>query len=146
MQIATGSFSIFPIAATLVRSHGRATPARVRVLEVLLDSPRALTHAEVESAIDSADCPDRVTLYRVLDWLVSKGLAHKISGEDRAWRFNAADRQSHGHAHFHCTRCGQVFCLNELQPTLALNLPPGYRYEKAELTVQGLCPRCNTPD
>lgn len=131
-----------PSALTLIQPHGRTTPARVHVLEVLLAAPHALTHTEVEARLGK-DCPDRVTLYRVLDWLVTNGLAHKIAGEDRAWRFNAVDRANHGHAHFHCTRCGQVFCLSELQPAFAFNLPPGYQYQKAELTIQGLCPRCS---
>ncbi len=131
-------------AETLIQPLGRATPARVQVLEALLASPRALTHAEIEARLNAADCPDRVTLYRVLDWLVSQGLAHKIAGDDRAWRFNAVDRANHGHAHFHCTRCGQVYCLNELQPAFAFNLPPGYQYQKAELSIQGLCPKCST--
>lgn len=131
------------IAESLIQPHGRATPARVRVLDILLAAPHALSHAEVEARLDAPDSPDRVTLYRVLDWLVSQGLAHKIAGDDRAWRFNAVARENHGHAHFHCNRCGQVFCLSELQPAFAFNLPPGYLYQKAELTIQGLCPRCN---
>lgn len=130
-------------AEALIRSHGRATPARVSVLDVLLAAPHALSHAELEAHLDGDPGPDRVTLYRVLDWLVSQGLAHKIAGDDRAWRFNAVARENHGHAHFHCTRCGQVFCLSELQPAFAFNLPPGYLYQKAELSIQGLCPSCN---
>lgn len=128
---------------TLVQSHGRATPARVRVLEVLLAAPHALSHAEIEARLEAGYCPDRVTLYRVLDWLVSQGLAHKVAGDDRAWRFNAVDRENHSHAHFHCSRCGQVFCLSELQPAFAFNLPPGYQYQKADLSIQGLCPSCS---
>jgi Fur family ferric uptake transcriptional regulator len=130
-------------AETLIQPLGRATPARVQVLEALLAAPHALSHAEVEARLDPRACPDRVTLYRVLDWLVSQGLAHKIAGEDRVWRFNAVGRADHGHAHFHCMRCGQVFCLSELQPAFAFNLPPGYRYQKAELSIQGLCPQCS---
>jgi Fur family ferric uptake transcriptional regulator len=129
-------------AEALIQPHGRATPARVHVLEVLLAARHALTHAEVEARLEAGRCPDRVTLYRVLDWLVSKGLAHKVAGDDRAWRYNAVDRGNHGHAHFHCRRCGQVFCLSELQPAFAINLPPGYQYESAELSIQGVCPRC----
>jgi Fur family ferric uptake transcriptional regulator len=130
-------------AEALIRPHGRATPARLQVLEVLLAAPHALTHAEVEACLAAPDSPDRVTLYRVLDWLVSNGLAHKVAGDDRVWRFNAVARESHGHAHFHCSRCGQVYCLSELQPAFMLSLPPGYRFEKAELNIQGLCPSCN---
>lgn len=132
------------LAESLIRPHGRATPARLRVLDALLAAPHALSHAELEASLgDDAERPDRVTLYRVLDWLVANGLAHKIAGEDRVWRFNAATRQDHGHAHFHCTACGQVYCLSDLQPAVAVNLPPGYRFQGAELTIQGLCPRCS---
>ncbi|TCJ15499.1 transcriptional repressor [Parasulfuritortus cantonensis] len=130
-------------AELLIRPHGRATPARRRVLEVLLGAAHAMSHAEIEAELETDVCPDRVTLYRVLDWLVSKRLAHKIAGDDRAWRFNAVAADGHGHAHFHCTRCGQVYCLSELQPAFAFSLPPGYRFDSAELTIQGLCPRCS---
>lgn len=131
------------LATSLVQSRGRATPARVRVLEALLATPHALSHAEIEASLGAGVCPDRVTLYRVLDWLVSNGLAHKIAGDDRVWRFNAVAPDNHGHAHFHCSRCGQVYCLSELQPAFAFSLPPGFRYEKAELSIQGLCPNCS---
>lgn len=131
------------LATTLIQPHGRATPARVRVLETLLAAPHALSHAEVEASLGSELCPDRVTLYRVLDWLVGKGLAHKVAGEDRSWRFNAVAQEGHGHAHFQCTRCGQIYCLSDLQPAFAFTLPAGFLYQRAELTIQGLCPGCN---
>ena len=125
---------------------GRATPARERVLDILLTTPSALSHQEIEAAarVRGLDF-DRVTLYRVLDWLVTQGLAHKIEGRDRVWRFNAVQvtETEHGHAHFHCTRCGKVFCLEQMQPSFALTLPAGFRFEKAELTLQGLCPSCS---
>lgn len=132
-------------ANEILRNAGeRATPAREIVLDILLDAPRALTHQEIEqSAREACLAADRVTLYRVLDWLVARRYAHRIAGEDRVWRFNAAGPEAHGHAHFHCTACGQVFCLNDLQPALGFNLPKGFRFEGAELTIQGLCPTCS---
>ena len=123
----------------------RGTPAREQVLAILLAATRALSHQEVEAAAHEHGLEfDRVTLYRVLDWLVTQGLAHKIEGRDRVWRFNAVTvtETEHGHAHFHCTRCGKVFCLEQMQPSFAVSLPTGFRFEKAELTVQGLCPGC----
>ncbi|NWG87755.1 MAG: transcriptional repressor [Hydrogenophilaceae bacterium] len=131
------------LAATLIQAHGRVTPARTRVLAALMAAPSALSHADLEDRLSREGALDRVTLYRVLDWLVSRGLAHKIASDDRVWRFNAVDRDNHGHAHFHCTRCGQVFCLDQLHPTFALSLPPGYVFHKAELNLQGLCPGCS---
>jgi Fur family ferric uptake transcriptional regulator len=132
-------------AHEMLRNVGeRATPARETVLDVLLDAPCALTHQEIEQyARERGLAADRVTVYRVLDWLVARRYAHRIAGEDRVWRFNAAGPEAHGHAHFRCTACGQVFCLNDLQPGLGFNLPKGFQFERAELTIQGLCPDCS---
>jgi Fur family ferric uptake transcriptional regulator len=121
----------------------RATPARAMVLSVLLASERPLSHLELEKKLQKqGKTCDRVTLYRVLDWLVSRGLAHKVPGEDRVWRFNAVSYPPHSHAHFQCRHCGQVYCLEDVRPVFALSLPPGFQYEHADLRVQGTCPTC----
>ena len=133
-----------PARNRLLDVGARTTPAREQVLDILLAATRALSHQEIESAArEQGSNFDRVTLYRVLDWLVTQGLAHKIEGQDRLWRFNAVLATEHGHAHFHCTRCGQVFCLEQMQPSFALTLPAGFQFEKAELTIQGICPGCS---
>lgn len=123
----------------------RATPTRLAVLEALLAADRALSHHELEEALRkrSRRC-DRVTLYRVLEWLVGRGLVHKIAAEDRVWRFNAAGPEPHPHAHFQCTRCKRIYCLEELPPAFAFKLPPGFRYEHADLKLQGACADCRT--
>jgi Fur family transcriptional regulator, ferric uptake regulator len=132
-------------ARELLRAaHGRVTPARLGVLQVLLASPAALSHYEIEDALQRSNLNvDRVTLYRVLDWLVEHELAHRIAAADRAWRFNATDRGSNGdHAHFHCTVCGQIVCLKSRPPADAVNLPRGYLPERTDITIRGRCPRC----
>ena len=55
---------------------------------------------------------DRVTLYRVLEWLVDNGLAHRVTDAQRVFRFSAADDTAKGHAshaHFRCEVCARVF-------------------------------------
>lgn len=138
----TGSVSTHPDALERLRNVGeRGTPARVAVLDILFATQVALTHQEVELAARQRGVRvDRVTLYRVLDWLVARGLAHKIEGRDRIWRFNAVVRKEH--VHFHCTACGRVYCLDLPLPPARPQLPDGFRFEKAEWTLQGLCPDC----
>ncbi|EIJ33621.1 Fur family transcriptional regulator [Thiothrix nivea] len=127
----------------LQQAQGRATPARVGVLGILLNANAALSHQEIEQTVHQQGLSvDRVTLYRALDWLVEQGLAHKIAGADRTWRYNAQAGTPHQHAHFHCKQCEQVFCLETLQPTLLFALPEGYRIDEVELNLQGLCPNC----
>lgn len=132
-----------PSAVSLIQATGqRATPARIAVLDMLLSAEHALTHQEIEKALEQQNHKvDRVTLYRVLEWALSHGLAHKVTGDDRVWRFNAA--LSSDHAHFNCTHCGQIYCLENLTPAVALTLPKGYELQHADVAVQGICPRCS---
>ena len=132
-------------ALTMIQDQGsRATAARVSVLNVLLSANYALTHGEIEQALGVKDGEiEKVTLYRVLEWLVEQELAHRIVGADRVWRFNAQRHPVPQHAHFNCNDCGKVFCLENLNPVFAVTLPRGFRLEKAEVALQGLCPGCS---
>lgn len=130
-------------AAALLRNLGaRATPARIRVLEVLRHAARALSHHEIESLLGDAQI-DRVTLYRVLEWLAANGLAHKTTDGARVFRFSAAGTQAphQQHAHFHCDQCGRVFCLDAVHPVRP-RLPRGFRSSQVELSVRGACAAC----
>ncbi len=131
-------------AETLIRGTGaRLTQPRVEVLATLLAAEHALSHHELEQRIDRSFDIDRVTIYRVLDWLTAQGLAHRIAGDDRVRRFNAAGHAHEGaHAHFECKRCGTVLCLDEFSAAPAVRLPRGFRPQHYELTVKGLCAGC----
>ena len=128
-----------------IRACGaRLTAPRAAVLAVLLGSETALTHHEVEDALRASLPVDRVTVYRVLDWLVALGPAHRIPGEDRTWRFRASRDAAHGpHAHFTCSSCGKTVCLEDVAAPPSVKLPRGFVPQKVELTVQGLCAACH---
>lgn len=133
----------------------RVTPARIKVLVALLNAPSALTHQELLALLVGTD---RVTLYRALDSLIGCGLAHKISGDDRAFRYGAGAMAEHHddahyrHGHFKCTGCGKVFCLqttgkkrallDRMQATLEGALSPGFQSHNVELTIKGWCAEC----
>ena len=126
-----------------LRSTGeRVTASREQVLAALMAAERALTHHELEAAIGPAPL-DRVTLYRVLDWLVTQRLAHRMSGVDRVWRYSIADKAHESHAHFQCGQCGKVLCLEDVTTgRLPVRVPKGYQAEGVELTVTGHCAEC----
>ena len=144
--------SIVERARERVRGTGaRVTGPRVRVLATLMRTDEALSHAELQSrlaAAEEADLLDRVTLYRVLEWLTETGLVHRVSGPDRVWRFSShggghAARAHHGH--FKCRSCERMFCMKEsgsLARTVRAMLPSGFEGDEVELTVVGLCPAC----
>ncbi len=133
-------------AEAAIRATGqRLTRPRVAVLACLMAGERAATHLEIASRLPVNQGVDRVTVYRVLEWLVEQGIAHRIAGDDRVWRFMMSannDARAHGqHAHFTCESCGQTFCLGEV-PRVAVKLPRGFRSSEIDLTVRGQCAHC----
>ncbi len=88
----------------LLRSRKlRATPKRIRLLEVLhrLERPLAVEtlHAQVKGM-------DLVTVYRTMQAFVRAGLVREVRFKDAVVRYEFA----HGHHHHHlvCTGCGVV--------------------------------------
>ncbi|SKA72460.1 Fur family transcriptional regulator, ferric uptake regulator [Thiothrix eikelboomii] len=127
----------------LGQTTGRSTPIRLAVLGILLAAKTALNQQEIEQqATRQGLTADRVTLYRTLDWLVEQGVAHRIASNDRTWRYKAQANLATPHAHFQCKHCGQLFCLEHLQPALLVSLPQGYQLDAIELKLQGTCPNC----
>jgi len=123
------------------RTGARATPARIRVLRLLRAAPAALTHGEIEQAL-GALAIDRVTLYRVLDWLAASGLVHKNTDAGRVFRFSAAAAGDHmTHIHFRCEACGGVFCLDAAPPA-APPLPQGFSLSRLDFDLRGRCAHC----
>lgn len=135
--------SLIDRAEAMIRATGaRVTHARAAVLAALLAAEHALTHHEVERLVSRARAIDRVTVYRVLEWLTAHGLAHKIAGGDRVWRFGAAGQEHAQHVHFECNRCGTLVCLDKLGPKPRIRLPSGFHMQYVELLVKGLCADC----
>lgn len=129
-------------------SGGRNTEARRNVLACLIAANRALSHAEIEAQLAATDL-DRVTLYRVLDWLVEHALAHRVGtvgSHERAMRFAFTHPEKPAaHAHFQCTQCGSTICLEDVTAP-ALNVPSGVELQGIELSAFGRCAACKSAD
>jgi Fur family ferric uptake transcriptional regulator len=133
--------SVDAVAEQIRRTGARTTPARIRVLRLLRAAPAALTHNEIEAALGALTI-DRVTLYRVLDWLVESGLAHKNTDAHRVYRFSAAAAGEHQtHMHFRCEDCGGVFCLDAAPPATP-SLPAGFSLSRMDFDLRGRCAGC----
>lgn len=132
------------VAETLVRATGdRVTTARVHVLRVLLEAGRALSHHQVEQRVVGEMPIDRVTIYRVLQWLTTRLLAHKIVGDDRVWRFHApAQQRDANQAHFNCVGCGEIVGLQHHITPSAFKVPRGFAARSLEVVVRGHCATC----
>lgn len=131
-------------AEQLLLARGqRATPVRNAVLNVLLEAGNALAHPEILERLQPVGTFDRVTVYRVLEWLVTQGMAHKVAGAGRAWRFQATRSETtHRHAHFQCHRCGKILCLPDVRLPTPKQVPETFSIDTIELNIKGVCADC----
>jgi len=129
----------------LKRKGLRRTAARERILQLLTDAGRPLSHQDILKR-KGAESFDRVTVYRTLDTLQDSGLLQRIQGTDGVWRFCRHKSESTGkcagnHIHFLCSRCDQMSCLPE-QPLPWVAAPAGATIHSKQLVVHGHCAAC----
>lgn len=126
----------------LLQRGATATPTRVRVLQLLLAADAAMSHQALQQAATASGLAfDKVTLYRVLEWLVGQGLVHSVTGADRVRRFSPMLAHA-SHAHFECDVCRRLFCLHSSVTVAAPDVPEGFRPERTDVTVHGSCADC----
>lgn len=123
----------------------RLTPVRRRVLELLLESHRAMGAYEVLDRLAKEGFGNQPPVaYRALDFLVEQGLAHRVA------RLNAFAACMHpGEAHapvfLICRACGRV-AEAEAAPVAAsvaaAAAAQGFRTERLTVEALGLCPAC----
>lgn len=123
-----------------------STDNRLRVLEVVGNNTYPLSAADIYQTLERTCSINRVTVYRILDLLVSHDLVDRISTGGRAFYYGMAPNENHRpHPHFYCTRCGQMDCLtpeslNVDSHTLRKTFPG--RIDKVEIRVDGICKNC----
>ena len=123
----------------------RTTASKTAILKLIQSSVVALSHAEIQKTLDGL-C-DRVTIYRVLDRLMSDDLIHKIAMLDGTIKYAACRHVQcetksdlHQHAHFSCRKCTKVTCIVDVNPVF--NLPTNYVVKEINFTISGYCPDC----
>jgi Fur family ferric uptake transcriptional regulator len=131
----------------LLESSGLGrTTNRLRVLEVIGNSPHPLSAQEVLEALMQTQDINRVTVYRILDLLVDKKLLERISAGDRSFRYGLAPSVNHlPHSHFYCNECGVMECLDP--ECINLNMESLERkfqglIERVEVRFDGVCETC----
>lgn len=129
-----------------MRTAGQLTPIRAGVLKLMQNADRSWSHSQLDEQLRTQGFAlDKVTLYRTLEWLVSQGLAHRISLEERAVRYAAGALGNAPHLHFHCHGCDQVWCMPiPAAQARRPSLPTGFTAHLWETTAHGHCADCNT--
>jgi len=126
------------------------TPNRHRVLEVVGNNSSPLSAQQIFDTLSRNANINRVTVYRILDLLVAKGLIDRIRGGGRSFVYGLAPNQNHpAHPHFYCKNCGSLECLTP--QALDVNLQAMQRtfpgvIENVEVRVDGVCKNCLKTD
>ena len=136
-----------PQAATLLARAGiEPTPLRLCVADVLAGEGQALAAADILARVRGRRRANKVTLYRILDLFVDKGLAFRHSSGDRAFRYCLGPRfSSRAHCHAYCVRCGRMECLpapGSLVDVAALGARLDMDVVGVEVRIDGVCAAC----
>lgn len=122
------------------------TPLRLAVIQVLAREGRALPAGDILALVQDQHRANKVTLYRILDLFVEKGLARRHSSGDRALRYclepGSAGRP---HCHAYCLRCGRMECLPGVEGVVDMAaLGPALAMEvvAVEVRIDGVCAAC----
>jgi Fe2+ or Zn2+ uptake regulation protein len=121
----------------------RATPQRLIVYRVVR---RLRDHATADQLLAAAsrELPNvsLPTIYATLDLLEEMGAVRRVPGFGGSMLYDA--REDHHH-HLVCRVCGAVQDLEaevDDKAALAAAGARGFQPERAQLTIQGLCPTC----
>ncbi len=123
----------------------RLTPVRRRVLEILLESHRAMGAYEVLDRLSAEGFGNQPPVaYRALDFLVDQGLAHRVA---RLNAFAACMHpgETHAPAFLICRSCGRVAEAEAAPAAAAVGAAAkaqGFAVERLTVEALGLCPAC----
>jgi Fur family peroxide stress response transcriptional regulator len=124
----------------LASSGLRFTEQRRRVYDVLLQK---LDHPTAEEVFIRAKraMPDisHATVYNCLDALVQCGLVRQVRLERGATRFCPNMEE---HCHYYCEECGAVFDVALPEKSPVVPSPKGFKVDRYEIAVHGLCADC----
>ena len=119
---------------------------KTRNLELVLDAFRNAQEAlSVQLVMERLPADvNRSTVYRLLDRLEDDGVVHSFLASENI-KFYALCKECnqsghvHSHAHFQCTSCSQVVCLEQQVAVPTLNQ---YRVDEAQVLLKGQCATC----
>jgi Fur family transcriptional regulator, ferric uptake regulator len=119
----------------------RDTAQRRAIRSVIVEADRPLSPREVlDAAQGDVSSLGIATVYRNLKALLEEGWLAAVELPGEPPRYEVAGKQHHHH--FLCTKCERVFELPGCPGNLNATVPEGFRTERHEVVLFGLCDRC----
>ncbi|MGK7874769.1 MAG: Fur family transcriptional regulator [Xenococcaceae cyanobacterium] len=120
----------------------RVTPQRFAVYANLLSRTDHPTAEQILNDLNrDAPTSSQATVYSSLQALRDVGLVREVLLEEGVCRYDA---NVEAHHHFRCRTCGAIedIAWEQFQGVNFQNLRPGLTVDDYEITVHGLCDRC----
>jgi Fur family peroxide stress response transcriptional regulator len=133
------------IIQTLKAKGLRVTPQRFAVYENLLLRSDHPTAEQILADLNrAAPTSSQATVYSALQTLRGVGLVREVLLEEGVSRYDANVMPHH---HFRCRCCGAIedIAWDTFSSVRLSQLRPGLQPERYEVTVEGMCDRCQ-PD
>ncbi|MEA5534748.1 Fur family transcriptional regulator [Crocosphaera sp. XPORK-15E] len=130
------------IVKRLKKNKLRVTPQRFAVYANLLARIDHPTAEQILSDLNqAAPTSSQATVYSALQALRQVGLVREVLLEEGVSRYDA---NVDSHHHFRCRCCGVIEDIpwEAFQSINLQELRPGIKAERYEVTVQGVCDRC----
>jgi len=115
-------------------------------MEVIGNNSSPIGAQEIFTMVGRTVNINRVTVYRILELLVERGLLERLSGRGRSLLYGIAPCEQHpAHPHFHCRNCGAMHCMQpfnlrvdikEVQCSFAGEI------REVEVRIHGVCQNC----
>ena len=132
----------------VLREKGLArTGTREAVFAVLAEANRPLTVKEVLSGVRRTGSIDKATAYRTLHTFEEVGAVRRVPVGDGVTRYGLALMPFHPpHAHFVCSKCRVVSCVEGLSTRRLMGAARKVTDERPEdvsVVLVGTCSRCS---
>lgn len=129
----------------LLQHNLKKTSPRLAMIEALQSSGLPLSEQEISELMGSHY--DRTTFFRSMQVLVDSEIIHRIVVDKLLVKyalnhFEKTNKHQGDHAHFFCSSCKKLICLEEIHPG-PYRLPAGFQTQESEVIIKGLCNKCS---
>ncbi len=123
----------------------KRTSCREGIIDVVISSNQALSEIEIREQL--VGNYDRTTFYRSFKTLEEHKIIHKIVVDNQLVKYELDNSLSSkkDHAHFYCTKCKNVQCIDTIEMPQA-ELSSEYKVTEIEIVLKGICPLCSVQE
>lgn len=121
----------------------KITNQRIEVLKGLIQMDSPFTASDLKKILNKKF--DTVTIYRILNIFLKKGVIREISTINDAQYYELACFDNPLHPHLICEQCHKIFCLdniNKKDGQLLDKYAQGFFVFTLAVTFKGLCSEC----